>query len=63
MNKVLIAVLLFLPSFAFASLEVSRVQKQQDGDYTITFCKLFKVENIALNKNSFGSFLNPNRAK
>ena len=57
MNKVLIAVLLFLPNFAFASLEVSRVQKQQDGDFTITFCNLFKIENIALNKNSFGSFL------
>ena len=57
MSKVLILVLLFLPCIAFAALEVSAVQKQQDKDYTITFCNLFKIENIALQKNSFGSFL------
>ena len=57
MNKLFALVLLFLPVCAFASLEVSRVQKQQDGDYTITFCNLFKVENIALKQNSLGSFL------
>ena len=56
MTKLLIFVLLFLPSLAF-SLEVSGVQKQQDGDYKITFCKLFKIENIALVKKSFGSVL------
>ena len=56
MTKLLIFVLLFLPSLAF-SLEVSAVQKQQDGDYKITFCKLFKIENIALVKKSFGSVL------
>ena len=57
MTKLFAFLLLFLPACAFASLEVSRVQKQQDGDYKITFCNLFKIENIALNKNSFGSFL------
>ena len=57
MNKLLIFVLLFLPGYAFATLEISRVQKQQDGDYTVSFCKLFKIENIALEKKSFGSFL------
>ncbi|MBQ4493715.1 MAG: hypothetical protein II972_03860 [Elusimicrobiaceae bacterium] len=57
MTKLFAFLLLFLPACAFASLEVSQVQKQQDGDYKITFCKLFKIENIALNKNSFGSFL------
>ena len=57
MNKLFAFVLLFLPVCAFASLEVSQVQKQQDDDYTITFCNLFKIENIALQKNSFGSFL------
>ena len=56
MTKLFAFVLLFLPMFAF-SLEVSAVQKQQDGYYKITFCKLFKIENIALNRNSFGSFL------
>ena len=57
MTKLFAFLLLFLPVCAFASLEVSRVQKQQDGDYTITFCNLFKIENIALNKNSFGTFV------
>lgn len=57
MTKALIAVLLFLPCFAFAEFEVSQVQKQSDGDYTISFCKLFKIENIALEQNSLGSFL------
>jgi|GEM_PF-2656352 hypothetical protein len=57
MNKLLIFVLLFLPSYAFCSLEVSAVKKQQDKDYTITFCKLFKIENIALEKKSFGPVL------
>ena len=56
MTKLLIFILLFLPSLAF-SLEVSAVQKQQDGDYKITFCKLFKIENIALVKKYFGTFL------
>ncbi|MBR4508901.1 MAG: hypothetical protein IKP23_05505 [Elusimicrobiaceae bacterium] len=56
MTKLLIFVLLFLPSLAF-SLEISGVQKQQDGDYKIIFCKLFKIENIALVKKSFGSVL------
>lgn len=56
MTKLLIFVLLFLPSVSF-SLEVSAVKKQQDKDYTITFCNLFKIENIALEKKSFGSFI------
>ena len=56
MTKLLIFVLLFLPGFAF-SLDVSSVQKQQDDDYKITFCKLFTIENIAFKQNSFGSFL------
>lgn len=57
MNKLLIFVLLFLPSYTFASLEISAVKKQQDKDYTITFCKLFKIENISLEQKSFGSVL------
>lgn len=56
MTKLLIFVLLFLPSVSF-SLEVSAVKKQQDKDYTVTFCNLFKIENIALEKKSFGSVL------
>ncbi len=56
MTKLLIFVLLFLPSISF-SLEVSAVKKQQDKDYTITFCNLFKIENIALEKKTFGSFI------
>lgn len=56
MTKLLFFVLLFLPSLAFA-LEVSAVQKQQDGDYKITFCNLFKIENISLTEKSFGTFL------
>ena len=56
MTKLLIFVLLFLPSVSF-SLEVSAVKKQQDKDYTITFCNLFKIENIALEKKTFGSFI------
>ena len=57
MTKLLIFVLLFLPSLAFANLEVSSVKKQQDKDYTISFCNLFKIENITLVKKSFGTFL------
>ena len=56
MTKLLIFVLLILPSVSF-SLEVSAVKKQQDKDYTITFCNLFKIENIALEKKTFGSFI------
>ena len=56
MTKLLIFILLFLPSLVF-SLEISAVQKQQDGDYKITFCSLFKIENISLVEKSFGSVL------
>ena len=53
MNKILAFIFLFLAAIIpLSALEITGMEKENDGEITLTFCNTFKIKNIALNQSA-----------